>query len=569
MTSIIWNISASTPRYQISRVKENTAVFQKEGETYEFVQEALVNIPIELEDIRDHAKNMFDLCNHLDTIKDLNLTTKERRITDRLETYCLVENEDVQTKAKHLTSIYSEALTSKEKRFAGLAIASVATLVGGFVGGEINSLFHPNNEKYLHEMKLGLQRDEQATAALTRTVNYLAQRILNVTGEIELEILLEDLKTSLLQEKTYFDQRYNALQSAAQGKLTPDLLPFNNIQKLSHRLNKRYKEEGYKMLPLTAAEVYDLPCHLVANNHKRSELVLCVPLVHPQERMDIYRLRPTAVRIGGEIHVLDTKNELIAINQNRDRYRTIPAEEFLRCRHYGSQVHLCRHSNIVYKSKDECLFALYIGDDTHALKTCRLREVAEPLSVLQHSPSGFYVYARKPLSLIVKCGKNQHVEQIKGLVDLALHDCTASSDSFTVRGLPRLRPPAVTFNVTATWNASALRQTKEEQEDEKQTLSRAQGKTMMERMLSLEKIEETGRDTYHTITNHVQTSTIVLLSGAVIIIIFILYKARMRGKRALQSQDPGNNIVLNVLNNPADQGANNPGEEGPIAADNH
>ena len=74
MTSIIWNISASTPRYQISRVKENTAVFQKEGETYEFVQEALVNIPIELEDIRDHAKNMFDLCNHLDTIKDLNLT---------------------------------------------------------------------------------------------------------------------------------------------------------------------------------------------------------------------------------------------------------------------------------------------------------------------------------------------------------------------------------------------------------------------------------------------------------------------------------------------------------------
>ena len=50
---------------------------------------------------------------------------------------------------------------------------------------------------------------------------------------------------------------------------------------------------------------------------------------------------------------------------------------------------------------------------------------------------------------------------------------------------------------------------------------------------------------YHAITNHVQTGTIGMVIGVVLIFCFILYRPRLHGERALENhENPGNNIVL-------------------------
>ena len=139
-------------------------------------------------------------------------------------------------------------------------------------------------------------------------------------------------------------------------------------------------------------------------------------MVHGQEKMDVYRLRPTAVTIKGQTHIIDAGEKLLTINQNRDRYRTIQAEEFFRCHQYGTQTYVCPLSNIVYKNKEDCLYSLYHGDDEGALNNCRLHEFDDTLKVTQHTPSGFYIHAPQTLNLIIKCGDGQHVERQTGLV---------------------------------------------------------------------------------------------------------------------------------------------------------
>ena len=254
--------------------------------------------------------------------------------------------------------------------------------------------------------------------------------------------------------------------------------------------------------------------------------------------------------------MIENNIEVLLVNKDQDSYQVLSKAELNRCPRYEKDVYICQRNHVLYRNfEHHCLSALYKGKFLVAPTKCKLYLFPDHPTAVQLSDMVFYIHHPTEQTVHVTCSEQTHAKRAKGLMKLTLNGCSASCDSYQIKGI-RSEQLNDQFLLPAGWNPTDFTQEEADNDD-------AIRKDILKAIDKMDKFKPSKipeDSVYDDYVDHSQSVVIIVLIVLVLIILYIMYKVRKQGKQATAAGST--NIEMNLLPPAAVPG----GEHQPISS---
>eukprot|EP00096_Caligus_rogercresseyi_P000081 TRINITY_DN1019_c0_g1_i1.p1 TRINITY_DN1019_c0_g1~~TRINITY_DN1019_c0_g1_i1.p1 ORF type:complete len:563 (+),score=-12.81 TRINITY_DN1019_c0_g1_i1:168-1856(+) len=263
---------------------------------------------------------------------------------------------------------------NKRQAILGLGLAG-----GWMLNGLVHSLFSTDDHsRYDQEIINDLAEHEKKLRGIHKAIKLLAgnEDALNKkTNELNWEVKelekIGTLSTVLSSFAGKLDQWIRGLHSAMTGRMTPDLLPVNEVQGILTQVRNR--DHDGSISSIVSKEVgtfYNLPIQL-ERTAQGMDIIIRIPLYYPNHLYDLYHYKDLPVHIDEGVvgSFRSRKGDFLVADELNGIYKELKGDQLLDCANLDN-IKLCPQLRLFERGINACLPALITGNLRLARKYC-------------------------------------------------------------------------------------------------------------------------------------------------------------------------------------------------------
>ena len=372
------------------------------------------------------------------------ITIKE--ITDVFNMKKIIKPEHIPA-IENITGI-GELIREARQVIIGTVIAAVGiltSLVSIFTTNELmnmsssedseDDLIDNNNNiiRTLQSHENAINRAQEKIKRIESNVQKLERYLSLEKQTMDTYIVLFTIKVFGSTTVQHLQRIQDGLYQLLKNKLSPKLVPLNNLEKILGKIRDIAMKRGYSLAISSSSDIYMCQTCFVA--YENGELIVLshIPMYKNKHLMKLLEYQPTPIILANLSNQLTIKpsSSIIAVDEDMTLYSVYTKEEIHHDCWAIHNNHYCKNKNILTRvNYMDCTLALYRKNKKQIQEKCAL-EVSLPHEVIiQLNSTAFYTYTPKQTDLFVNCPEQkQEKDRIIGFNILTLKSgCRASLD---------------------------------------------------------------------------------------------------------------------------------------------
>ena len=236
-------------------------------------------------------------------------------------------------------------------------------------------------------------------------------------AEEELNMKIEDVR---MEEDAHrfaaAKARINGVLAAAQGRLSPGLLPEKKLQEVRAAAEKRAKQQGRLLLWRRGWNAYNLRVNLGENSTH-----FTVYINIPTTSKLLNKSRQSSTFFWVHQHLAQFHQKELGLDLQTKQAYIIPDN----CKQIEDGDRWCEEEKL---EKEGCSTALLQKDESQVENKCRLELKRKTRSYAQYSNGEVNIFCHITKNITVTCGKKKEEKKCEGLMSIKQEGCKVEGD---------------------------------------------------------------------------------------------------------------------------------------------
>ncbi|CAC5370307.1 unnamed protein product [Mytilus coruscus] len=210
------------------------------------------------------------------------------------------------------------------------------------------------------------------------------------------------------------NQLQSSIQSLAEGRISPFLLPKHILAHSLHKIQRIMSESypGFHLTHFDPSYYYTHSNFVYARNHSRMYITVKFPIsahAKPLNLFKVYSLPVPVNNTSSHATKLMSLPKYFAITNNNDFYAALSTDDLTNCKH-GITVFCSTNIQLTPIYQPSCIIALFSNNLTMVKQLCNFRFLLDHIvhKVIELTPTSVLVY-KSNNDLTLKCPDNSHV----------------------------------------------------------------------------------------------------------------------------------------------------------------
>ncbi|CAG2233954.1 unnamed protein product [Mytilus edulis] len=210
------------------------------------------------------------------------------------------------------------------------------------------------------------------------------------------------------------NQLQSSIQSLAEGRISPFLLPKHILAHSMHKIHRIMSESypGFHLTHFDPSYYYTHSNFVYARNHSRMYITVKFPIsahAKPLKLFKVYSLPVPVNSTSSHATKLMSLPKYFAITNNNDFYAALSTDDLANCKH-GMTVFCYTNLQLTPINRPSCIVALFSNNITMVKQLCNFRFLLDHIvhKVIELTPTSVLVY-KSNNDLTLKCPDNSHV----------------------------------------------------------------------------------------------------------------------------------------------------------------